>query len=172
MPAPRGLLWVICRSIAILLISGFLGAGLMRLAPGFGSSEQELNPQFSATTLEALRREHRVPNLFVFYVHYLTGLLHGDAGYSLTFSQPVGRLIAERAPATLRAVAEGLTFGWLAAVLFAAAAALSGRLTVVLAAITFSGSLLSVPSAVLATICLLARLPPAAAISAVVLPSC
>ena len=64
----------------------------------------------------------------------------------------------------------GLTLGWCAAVFCAVAAALSRRASTGLAAMALSGTLLSIPAAVLATLCLLLRLSPAIAIAAVVFP--
>jgi peptide/nickel transport system permease protein len=67
-------------------------------------------------------------------------------------------------------VIAGLGYGWTAAFLLATAATVRRRTATVLAAMTISGSLLSIPSAVLATVCLLLRLSPAIAIAAVVFP--
>jgi len=64
----------------------------------------------------------------------------------------------------------GLGYGWSAALLLATLATVSRRAATVLAVMAVSGSLLSIPSAVLATICLLLRLSPAIAIGAVVFP--
>jgi peptide/nickel transport system permease protein len=64
----------------------------------------------------------------------------------------------------------GLGYGWIAAVLLATVATVSHRAPAVLVAMTVSGSLLSIPSALLATVCLLLRLSPAIAIAAVVFP--
>jgi peptide/nickel transport system permease protein len=68
-----------------------------------------------------------------------------------------------------------LGFGWSAALLCAVAAALNRRSTsgfpaATLATMALSGTLLSIPAAVLATICLLLRLSSAIAIAAVVFP--
>jgi ABC-type dipeptide/oligopeptide/nickel transport system permease component len=86
------------------------------------------------------------------------------------FGQPVSSLIRERAPTTIRTVIAGLALGWSTALLFAIAGALSGRAVTVLGAFAISGTLLSVPSALLAAACLLLDLPPACALAAVVFP--
>src|SRR5207248_2381147 len=67
-------------------------------------------------------------------------------------------------------VTQGLIAGWSGALLLAAVAALSRRAPVVAGTMFLSGVLLSVPSAVLATVCLLLRLSPSIAIAAVVFP--
>jgi peptide/nickel transport system permease protein len=97
-------------------------------------------------------------------------MLRGDAGRSVVFAKPIGRLISERAPRTLYTVVAGLAYGWSAAVLLAMAATLSRHAATILAAMAVSGSLLSIPSAVLAAVSLLLRLSPAIAIAAVVFP--
>jgi peptide/nickel transport system permease protein len=162
---------IFCRGVTILLISGFAGAALVRLAPGFGMDERVLDPRLSTQSLEAIEREHSSErNPVTFYIHFLVGMLRGDAGRSVVFALPVGSLIAERAPRTLQTVTTGLAYGWSAAVLLVAAATLSRRVSTMVAAMAVSGTLLSIPSAVLAAVCLLLRLSPAIAIAAVVFP--
>jgi peptide/nickel transport system permease protein len=163
--------WIVCRGIIILLISGLAGATLTRLAPGFGIDERVLDPRLSVQSLETIEHEHAAErNPLTFYIRFLAGMLRGDAGRSVVFAQPVGPLIGERAPRTFRTVMAGLGYGWSAAVLLAITAALSRRAVTVLAAMAVSGSLLSIPSAVVAATCLLFRLSPAIAIAAVVFP--
>jgi peptide/nickel transport system permease protein len=163
--------WTLCRGIAILLISGLAGATLVRLAPGFGVDERALDPRLSAHSLEAIEHERSAErNPLTFYIHFLVGMLRGDAGRSVVFAQPIGRLIDERAPRTFQTVMAGLAYGWSAAVLLVVAATLSRRVTTILAVMAVSGTLLSIPSAVLAAVCLLLRLSPAIAIAAVVFP--
>jgi peptide/nickel transport system permease protein len=167
----RTIAWVSCRAVIILLISGLAAATLVRIAPGFGVDERALDARISARTLEALDREREEErNPLAFYTGYLIGLLHGDAGTSGVFGQPVAGLIRDRIPTTIQTVFAGLGLGWTAAVLFAAASALSGRAFAVLTTFAISGTLLSVPSAVLAVVCLLLDLPPACAVGAVVFP--
>jgi peptide/nickel transport system permease protein len=163
--------WMICRSIIIVGLSGLVGATLIRLAPGFGMDERLLDARLSGQSIRALENEHQdQQNSVVFYARFLGGLLHGDAGQSAVFGQPVRDLIRNRAPTTLRSVTVGLAIGWTFAVLFAVTSALTRRVGAFLAALAVSGTLLSIPSAVLATVCLLLRLSPAVAIAAVILP--
>ena len=144
---------------------------LIRMAPGFGIDERVLDPRLSRQSLAALARQHDAErNPLTFYLHYLTGLAHGDAGTSVVFGQPVAQLIRERAPATLRTVALGLAVGWVAALLFAGAGASRGNTVTAIGGLAVSGLLISIPSAVLATLCLLLELPPAFAVAAVVYP--
>src|SRR5262249_45680615 len=101
---------------------------------------------------------------------FLSKLARGDAGHSVVFNEHVGALIRERAPVTLVSVGEGLIAGWAAALALASAAALIGRRAILLTTLAFNGALLSIPSAVLATLCVLFQLPPGIAIAAVILP--
>lgn len=163
--------WVCCRSVLIVLIAGFAGASLVRLAPGFGIDERALDPRLSAESQRILQNEHaQERNPFTFYVQFLKGVFHGDLGRSAISGEPVAQLIRNRAATTVRAVALGLAAAWISAFLFAAATALSRRSGVAILSTAAGGLLLSVPSAVLATVCLLLDLPPWTAIAAVAYP--
>lgn len=163
--------WILARAVVIILVSGLAGATLVRFAPGFGIDERVLDPRFSTQTLESIQKQHAPEgNPLAFYGRFLSRLLKGDAGQSIVFGEPVGRLIADRAPATIEFVTVGLACGWIAALLCAMAAALMRRTYTSLATVALSGTLLSIPAAVLATTCLLLRLSPAIAIAAVVFP--
>src|SRR5262252_9816656 len=97
--------WIVCRGVGILTLSGLGAATLVRLAPGFGIEEQVLDPRLSEQTRSALELRHvGERNPLVFYVHFLAGLFHGDAGRSVIFGQPVRNLIRERAGTTIFAV--------------------------------------------------------------------
>jgi len=153
------------------LISGLAGATLVRFAPGFGVDERAMDARLSPESVRALERQHEGErNPLLFYGRYLFGMMRGDAGQSTIYRLPVRQLIGERAGITTRNVIVGLTVAWVVALVFASASALSGRAAAVLTAMTISGALLSIPSALLATVCLLLQLSPATAIAAVVFP--
>jgi peptide/nickel transport system permease protein len=169
--------WIVGRALVIVFISGLAGATLVRLAPGFGVDAGALDPRLSATTLAAIARQHATErSLLPFYGHFIGGMLRGDAGDSIVFRQPVGQLIADRVPATISLVIAGLGFGWGSALICAVAASLDPRVgsgsqpAATLAAMALSSLFLSIPAAVLATLCLLLRLSPAIAIAAMVFP--
>jgi peptide/nickel transport system permease protein len=163
--------WIIARAAIVILLSGLAGAALVSFSPGFGIDERALDPRLSQQTIAAIQGEYSIQKSPIrFYVHFLRGIFHGEVGRSLVFNQPVGPLIRERLPATIQSVTLGLALGWSAALLGAIVAALSRRPSASLAAMAFSGTLLSIPAAVLATACLLFRWPPALAIAAVVFP--
>jgi peptide/nickel transport system permease protein len=155
----------IARALATLLLAAILGGLLVGYSPGADIDTRELNPRLSKESVEALRQESARRGLF-----FLSGLLRGDAGTSTVFGQPVAGLIRERFPTTVRTVSTGLVLGWSAALIVAAAVAMHRRALTAIAAVTFSGALLSCPSAVLAVACLIAGLPPYTAIAAVVFP--
>lgn len=167
----RSPLWIVCRGFVILILSGLAGASLVRLAPGFGIEAQALDPRLSPQSREALEARHSGErNPLTYYAHFLAGLFRGDAGNSSVFGQPVQDLIRDRAGVTIQTVTVGLVIGWCAALLLGLAATLHRGGLAILPAFALSGSLLSLPSAVLATICLFAGVAPAFAIGAVVFP--
>ena len=52
-----------------------LGATLVRLGPGFGVDERELDNRLSAETRQAIRAERAADNnIAIFYLRYLAGL--------------------------------------------------------------------------------------------------
>jgi ABC-type dipeptide/oligopeptide/nickel transport system permease component len=164
------ILRIFVRGTAILILSGLVGATLVRLAPGFGTNEEALDPRLSAQSQKALQERNGPDNPLLFYEQFLGRLLRGDLGQSVIFSQSVGALVRERAPTTLQAVSGGLAIGWIGAILLASAAVLIHRPPTVLIGMGLSSILLSIPSAVLATVCLLLRLAPSIAIAAVIFP--
>ena len=142
------------RAAATLVLAVLLGSALVELSPG-GDAE-DLDPRLSRESAEVLRQRRR--------------LWWRDAGVSRVFGQPIGELIRERVGQTTVTVAGGLVAGWAAALAVAAGAAATRHAFPGAAAVLASGTLLSCPSAVLAVLCLLAGLPPAAAIAAVIFP--
>ncbi len=74
---------------------------LIHLVPG-DPIQQMLGENAAATDLAAARHAYGldVP-IARQYVNYWKGVLHGDLGQSLRFNQNVGRIIAERYPATI-----------------------------------------------------------------------
>lgn len=163
--------WIVGRGLVILLLSGLAGATLVRLAPGFGMDEAALDPRLSPESISALEKQHAWErNPLTFYGRYLVGLLRGDAGRSVVFGQAVGPLLRERASTTISTVGVGFAIGWGAACTLAIAGVVSRWAAAALIGAAISGWLVSIPAAVLATICILLRLSPAIAVAAVILP--
>ncbi len=154
-----------------VLLGGFLGATLTRMAPGFGVDERELDARFDEDTLQAIRDARRgEQNLFSFYGRYLAGLLRGELGVSRAWSRPVAELFAERIPVTLRSVGFGLLAGWALALALALPGAAFRRWYYDLFATVLSGALLCVPAAVLALFLVFAGGPARLAVALVVFP--
>src|SRR5579864_2342375 len=154
-----------------VLIGGFLGATLVRLAPGFGVDEEELDARLSHQSIEAMRNTRNADsNLFVFYFRYLSRLFHGDLGNSRTLQRPVSEMVAERLPETLKSVALGLALGWSAGFLLAVAIVMSRAWYLDLLGSLLVGVLLCLPAAVLALLFVLAQAPSRLLLGLVVFP--
>ncbi len=157
--------------LATVLLGGLLSATLVRLAPGFGVDEQQLDPHLNSESIQALRQarmEHR--NIFRFYFHSLQRAAHGDLGTSISLGQPVSALLRQRAPLTMRLVGIGLLLSWAGALAMALSAACL-RVTAYDALTTaISGMFLCIPAAVLALLSVLWNVPGALAIGLIVFP--
>jgi peptide/nickel transport system permease protein len=159
------------RIVMVLLLGGFLGATLVRLAPGLGVDEQELDSRLSHESIQALRQARASDDsLPRFYLHYLNRLLHGDLGTSRALQQPVRQLLAERLPETLKSVGLGLTLGWTLGLALAMAAVMARRCYVDLFSSLLAGVLLCVPAAVLALLFVIARAPGRLVLGLIVFP--
>jgi peptide/nickel transport system permease protein len=156
---------------ATVLLGGLLSATLVRLAPGFDTDEQELDPHLSAQSVQALRESHRQEhNIFHFYFSYMNRAAHGDLGTSLALGQPVRTLLHDRAPLTMRLLVVGLALGWLAALTLALSAAWLRLSSYDLVTALVSGTFLCLPAAVLALLSVLWNVPGSLAIALIVFP--
>jgi peptide/nickel transport system permease protein len=157
--------------IATVLLGGLLSAVLVRLAPGFDSDEQELDPHLNAASVQALRQARlEQHDIFRFYFHYLQRAARGDLGVSLSLGQPVSSLLRERAPLTLRLIALGLLMSWTLSIALAFSAAWLRISAYDALTTTISGALLCLPAAVLALLSVLWNVPGALAIGLIVFP--
>ena len=141
------------RILLTVIVGGLLGATLVRLGPGFGVDERELDSRLSAESQQAIRVEAaKNSNIAVFYARYLAGFVRGDFGFSRSLNRPVAELLRERLPLTL----ESLGFGTFAGISIGLALAL---LTVWrrasgadIASALVSGLCLAMPAAVVALV--------------------
>jgi peptide/nickel transport system permease protein len=100
------------RILITALVGGLLGATLVRLGPGFGVDEREFDPRLNAQSIQAIRAERASDNnIALFYGRYLSGLVHGDLGFSRSLNRPVSELLRERLPLTLGSLAYGVLGG-------------------------------------------------------------
>jgi len=133
------------RIVVLVLAAGTACAFLVSYAPGSAVDELELNRRLSENSIRELRsnKAHVLVNL----KRYLVGLTKGDLGYSESNHAPVAALIADRAAVTLREVAIGLAGGWILGL----ALAIPRRGFSIIA-----GLLLSLPTALIAYLCVVA----------------
>ena len=165
--ALRRLLFLLCLGIGGALLS----ATLVRFAPGYGVQERELDPRWSAQSVEALRQKQALhEGLPLFYVHYLAALAHGDLGESDLLKRPVRELLGQRLPVTSNSVVRGLALAWVAAALLASLGVASRGWLYEASDTAFNSLLLSLPSAVVAMLAVRLRAPVFCAISVVVFP--
>ncbi len=157
--------------VAIVLLGGLLSATMVRLAPGFDTDEEQLDPRMNAESVRALREARSDQhNIFRFYFHSLQRSAHGDLGVSISLSQPVAGLLRQRVPLTLRLVGIGLLLSWSAALALALSASWL-RLSAYNALTTVvSGTFLCIPAAVLALLSVLWNVPGSLAIGLIVFP--
>jgi peptide/nickel transport system permease protein len=136
---------------ATVLIGGLLTAALVRLSPGFGVDEHELDPSRDAAGLRA--REAARPeqgNFLAYSIGRTAAMFRGDLGISRNWNRPVAGLLGERWPVTAQLMAVGILGGWALALAFALPGAIyPARIWNAMAAV-LSGLLLCVPSAALA----------------------
>jgi len=161
------LLSLICLGLGGALFS----ATLVRFAPGYGVEERELDPRWSAQSIEALRQKQLLhEGLGSFYFHYVSALARGDFGESNSLKRPVRELLRQRLPVTGNSVVRGLGVAWLAAGLLASLGLASRGGLYEASSTALSSLLLSLPSAVVAMLAVHLRTPVFCAISVVVFP--
>ena len=157
--------------VATALLGGLLSATLVRLAPGFDSDEAQLDPHLNSASVQALRQARADQhNIFHFYFHALQRAVEGDFGTSLSLGQPVGTLLKERVPLTLRLVGLALLLSWAAVMALALSAAWMRVFAYDAVATVISGTLLCIPAAVLALLSVLWSVPGALAIALIIFP--
>ena len=171
----RNLLRLGVRRLVCLVILGLVGAlasaTLVRFAPGYGVAERELDPRWSANSVEALRQKQALQqSLPSFYFHYLSALVHGDLGESDSLKRPVRELLRQRFPVTGNSVIRGLGLAWVAAALLALIGLYFRGWLFEASTTALNSLLLSLPSAVVAMLAVHLRTPVFFAIAIVVFP--
>jgi peptide/nickel transport system permease protein len=139
------------RVLLTALVGGLLGATLVRLSPGFGVDEREMDSRLSRESQAAARAEHAADrNIGAFYIRYLRDALRGDFGYSLSLNRPIAELLKERLPVTLSSLGYGAGLGMLAGISLALLTLAVRSAGLDLISSTLSGLCLSLPAAVIA----------------------
>jgi peptide/nickel transport system permease protein len=163
------------RRFSFLLCLGIGGAlfsaTLVRFAPGYGVQERELDPRWSAQSIEALRQKQMLQEgLASYYLHYLSALARGDLGESESLKRPVRELLRQRLPVTGNSIIRGLGVAWLAATLLASLGIASRGWFFEASTTAFNSLFLSLPSAVVAMLAVQLRAPVFFAIAVAVFP--
>src|SRR5437588_6353724 len=148
---PAALIRQLRRIFITALLIGFAGATLVRLGPGFGVDERELDARLNQQSREAIHAERSSErNILAFYITYLGRLLRGDLGFSHSLNRPVTELLVERLPLTLESLGYGAGAGLLLGFLLAAATTLWRTAAHDIAGGLLAGICVSIPSAVMA----------------------
>jgi peptide/nickel transport system permease protein len=167
----RSILSAAGRVVAIMLLASLFGATLMRVAPGFSSDEQELDPGLSSQTIHAIRQARLADsNIPRYYAGYIASLLRGDLGVSRSLNQPVRQLLRERLPVTLRGMTIALALAWFFGLTLASLAQIARSSIVTSLTEGLSGAFISTPAAVLALLFVFLRWPPEVAAALLVFP--
>jgi len=149
------LLRPLARALALVLLVMIGSTLLVRLAPGYLSDAREMDARYGnivrAELAEEGARSRSVPQMFA---HEISGWLHGDAGVSRQFGVPVGELIEPRLAVTVGLLLRSLLLGWVFALGAALVSSTRRRSGIVWQAP--ATLLLAIPTAAMATLCLLA----------------
>src|SRR3990172_8454632 len=159
------------RIVFTLLLGGFLGATLVRMSPGFGVDERELDTRLSEEGIQALRESHSSEsNILHFYKEYFTGLIRGELGYSQSLGIPVKELFRERLPVTLKSLGIGFLLGWAVGLGLALVTTTLNLPVINVSAVVVTGAFLCFPAAGVALLFLLIQGPVPLGIAFVLLP--
>jgi len=158
------------RIVATILLGGLIGATLLRLAPGFGADEEQLDPRLSHASILARSQNQTNDNVTVFYFHHLRRIAGGDLGMSRAFERPVSELLRERFPETMKSVCLGLLLGWAAALAMTVSVVMVRSWALDLCTSIFSGVLLCIPAALLALLFVLTRAPARLVLALIIFP--
>lgn len=148
------LLRALTRALTVVLLVMLASTLLVRLAPGYLSDTREMDAQYSGVVRTELAIESaRSRSVTQMFAHELVGWTHGDAGVSRQFGIPVLQLLRPRLAVTANLLLRSIALAWILALgasLIAATRKNSGVLWQTPATL-----LLAVPTAAMATLCLL-----------------
>ncbi|MGB6745310.1 MAG: ABC transporter permease subunit [Terracidiphilus sp.] len=153
-PAATVARWI-ARTLIIVLLVMVGSTVLVRFAPGYLSDAREMDSRYGdATRAELSAEAARSGSLAHLLSTELSGWLRGDGGVSREYGVPVSELILPRLAVTGKLMLRALVLAWLLALcasLLSSSARKSSMLWQAPAAL-----LLAVPTAAMATLCLLA----------------
>jgi peptide/nickel transport system permease protein len=152
---PSRLLRSLARASALVLLVMVGSTLLVRLAPGYLSDAREMDARYGNTVRAELAQEsarsHSLPQMLM---REARGWLRGDAGVSRQFGVPVRELIGPRLAVTGDLLLRSLLLGW--ALALCAAVLASTRRKSGMAWQAPATLLLAIPTAAMATVCLVA----------------
>jgi peptide/nickel transport system permease protein len=141
-----------------LLLMLFAAAGtilLVRFAPGFFSDSREMDARYGQAAQTEIQAETlQQQSLGAIAGHEIESWVHGDFGESRQYHVPVAELIGARVRVSALLLARGILLGWLLAIGAALPASVAGK-GGLLWGLPFT-LLLAIPSAAMATACILA----------------
>lgn len=139
-------------AIVLLVIAG--STALVRLAPGYLSDAREMDARYAGEArLELAQEAARSHSVLGMVGSEISGWARGDAGVSRQFGVPVSELIRPRLAVTGGLLLRSVLLGWALALCAALAASLGRKPWFVLQ--VPATLLLAVPTAAMATLCLL-----------------
>lgn len=167
----RRVLLRIAYGLVLVLVTGFIASMLVRLSPGFGVDERELDSSLSSASIERIRAEHATePGLVRGYAHYLAGVVLGDWGESQSLNRPVKELVRERVSLTARTIGVGLGEALLLSMIAATLVTLwRNRLALAMVELS-AGILVCLPAAVLGLLLYLKEGTPSMALALALVP--
>jgi len=153
-----------------VVASVVLGAALVRLAPGFGMDERQMDLRLNEESLAAMRAQGQSTGILTACRDYLSGLARGDWGVSVALGRPVRELMADRAGLTVRNLAGGLVLAWALSLAVGFALAVARRRAWDTSVTLLTGGLLCIPTGIVALVFLYFAAPSAWALAAVLFP--
>jgi len=103
--------------IPLLLLTTVISFAVMQLAPGGPLSAYEHSPNITAAQLRVISHDLGLDQPgYIQYLRWLTGILHGQWGYSLQSGEAVTTLIGERFGNTLLLVGAAFLLSLLIAI--------------------------------------------------------
>jgi len=157
--------------VMLSLAGALLSATLVRLAPGYGVDERELDPRLSHETVESIRAANRASSsLLAYYGRFLVAGVHGDLGNSQWLQRPVASLIRERFPITLRSVLLGTFLAWAVALAAALIATFFRSFVFEISGTLITGMLIALPAAVVAALAVYTGAPVSVGLAVVISP--
>lgn len=152
--------------ILTMSAGALLTSVLLRLAPGSGVDERQMDLRLNEQSIAAIQSDKRPPPVW----SHLLKLLQGEWGVSQSLRRPVRELVAERASLTLGTLGAGLGLAWAAAAFVCLALTGLERTGLDVVATAATGGLLCLPAAIIALFAVYAGAGPVPALAVVIFP--